>query len=334
MSVDFAALLKEIGRGRHAARALTLAQARELGAALADDAVPDGVLGALLIALRMKGESADELIGLQEGLGAAQRRLTLPAALAARNRRPLVIASYNGARRTPNLIPLLAMMLAALEIPVLIHGPRDVVGRTGTLAILELLGFPAAESPAQAEQALAAQGLAYVPIEHLAPAHARLLAWRDTLGVRNVGHTLVKLIEPFDGPALRLIGITHPAYRDLLLGFLTYTGGHAVLMRGHEGEAIASPQRLPAMQWVADGRLQAVPALAAPLALPYDASTLPALPADATARWIAAALAGRTELPAALLEQACRLVWMTGAVPDPATARARVHTHFKRKVHA
>ncbi len=328
MSVDFAALLKEIGRGKRAARALSLEQATALGQALAENTVPDGVLGALLLAFRMKGETAVELIGLQAGLQTALARLHCPAEQA-----PLVIPSYNGARRTANLVPLLALMLRALEIPVLLHGPRAVAGRTATVTLLERLGVFPSESLAAASEALSRKQLAYLPIEILAPAHARLLAWRTTLGVRNFAHTLVKLIEPFNDPTTRLISITHPVYQELMRECLTTTCGSAVLMRGHEGEPVAHPNRLPAMLWIRDGVEQILPSAEEGTDGNTTFSPLPELDLEATADWTARVITepGRFVLPRPLLEQVSRLVWTRQRQPSLNLARHHVFTYFGQR---
>ncbi|MFX7977252.1 hypothetical protein ABTK65_20635, partial [Acinetobacter baumannii] len=72
-AMDYAALIKEVGRGARGARDLTRAQAENLFGAMLDGVVPDLELGALLIALRVKGESADEVAGF---LAAMQARTT------------------------------------------------------------------------------------------------------------------------------------------------------------------------------------------------------------------------------------------------------------------
>ena len=330
MTIDFAALLKEIGRGKHAARSLNVEQSQALGSALAANTVPDGVLGGMLIALRMKGESASELLGLHRGLNGSPQTRPLHMTPSANKVTPLVIPSYNGARRHPNLLPLLALMLRELDIPVLIHGPRAVAGRTATITILEMLDYPPARDLVDAQTQLEQARLAYVPIDLLSPALTRLLAWRDILGVRNVGHTLVKLLEPIDAPMLRLIGTTHTAYRDLLGEFLRATGGNAVLMRGHEGEAVASPQRMPALDWIISGETSALPALAASLSFDAALEALPGLDAADTARWIRDILNHRDGpmIPRALGEQAIRLVLISGRTTTLETARELVHQRF------
>jgi hypothetical protein len=107
--------IKEIGRGAAGARSLTRAQAQELmGAVLAGETTPLE-LGAMVMALRMKGESLDELCGFLD----AVHGHCLPL----HSDQPVVvIPSYNGARRLPNLTPLLALLLAQQGVRVLVHG--------------------------------------------------------------------------------------------------------------------------------------------------------------------------------------------------------------------
>jgi len=71
-------------------------------------------LGAVLIALRMKGETVEELAGMMDALAGH----LIPIRMPARRALPLVIPTYNGARKLPNLLPLLAMKVAREGIPV------------------------------------------------------------------------------------------------------------------------------------------------------------------------------------------------------------------------
>src|SRR4051812_11890115 len=90
--------LKEIARGQHGARNLTREQARELFAAVFDGEVADVALGAVLAALRIKNETPDELAGMMDALAAHVHAIRFPA----RRALPLVIPTYNGARKLPN----------------------------------------------------------------------------------------------------------------------------------------------------------------------------------------------------------------------------------------
>src|SRR5690348_117235 len=116
MAFDARPYLKEIARGPHAARDLSREQARELFAAIFAGEVADVALGAVLVALRMKGETVEELAGMMDALAGH----LIPIRMPARRALPLVIPTYNGARKLPNLLPLLAMKVAREGIPVLL----------------------------------------------------------------------------------------------------------------------------------------------------------------------------------------------------------------------
>src|SRR5262249_26669671 len=110
--------LRELARGRNGARDLSRADTRTLFEAVLSGQVADGALGALLVAWRVKGESLDELLGMTDALVGHMRPMRLPA----RHAIPAIIPSYNGARKLPNFVPLLALMLAREGVPVLVHG--------------------------------------------------------------------------------------------------------------------------------------------------------------------------------------------------------------------
>ena len=107
--------LKEIGRGARGAKALDRHQAQDLFGQVLDGQVSDLEVGAFCIAMRIKGETAEEMCGF---LDAVQARCQL---LPATERPVLVLPSYNGARKLPVLTPLLALLLAREGYPVLLH---------------------------------------------------------------------------------------------------------------------------------------------------------------------------------------------------------------------
>jgi len=116
--------LKEIGRGKEGARSLSDVQAEDLMSQVLDRKVSEAERGAFAIAMRVKGESTEELAGFTRA--AAARSVALdPAAL------PVLLPSYNGARKLPNLTALLALLLAQEGVPVLVHGPERDPGRAG-----------------------------------------------------------------------------------------------------------------------------------------------------------------------------------------------------------
>lgn len=192
-----ARFIKEIGRGPHGARALSAEDTFELYRAMLDARVSDVELGAILIAYRLKGETADELAAM---LAAAQASFE-PVHVQDAAFRPVSIPSYNGARKQPNLVPLLALLLAREGVPVLVHGVERDPGRVTSAEIFAALSIASASSHDAIEDTLAERRVAFAPIDVLAPRIARLLSLRAVLGVRNSTHTLVKILQPFARPA-------------------------------------------------------------------------------------------------------------------------------------
>jgi len=290
--VDLTPYLKEVGRGREGARDLTRDEAERVFGAVLDGEVPELQLGAFLLGLRMKGEAAQEL----EGFAAAtEARYPHLAALPDANP-PVVLPSYNGARHMPNLVPLLALLLAKAGVPVLIHGVTRDAKRVTTCEILQALGTEPSADLGAARAALIRDRLAFLPVEKLAPPLARVLSYRDVLGVRNSAHTLAKILQPVDGPALRLVSVTHPEYLERMRVFFADGKASAILLRGAEGEAVANAKRQPQIEWLHDGESEVV--------VDADSGVLGEIPdlpgsrdAATTADWITAALAGSVAVP-------------------------------------
>ena len=101
--MSISAYIKEIGRGRDGARALTREQAADLMGQVLDQNVSDLEIGAFCLAMRIKGETAAEMAGF---LDAAHARLN--SIQIAPHTACVVLPSYNGARKLPVLTPLLA----------------------------------------------------------------------------------------------------------------------------------------------------------------------------------------------------------------------------------
>lgn len=307
-----APFIKEIGRGKKGARSISRDDACRLYEAMLNGRVSDLEMGALTLALRIKGESVDEIAGFLDAAEQSFDKLPCPPGEFA----PVVIPSYNGSRQMPNLTPLLAILLAQRGVPVLVHGVTTDPGRVTTAEILQQLGFSFAQSIEQAMQGFARREPVFMPVEVLAPRMARLLALRRILGVRNSTHTLVKIMQPFAGPALRLTSYTHPEYLEMLTAYFStavpVARGDAFLMRGTEGETVANAKRAQQISWFHDHhctilvqKQEAVDELP-PLPLQRDAAT--------TAEWIKSALAGGQPVPVPIAEQVEHCLHVAGLV--------------------
>ena len=303
-----AAVIKNIGRGKKGARDLSREDARVLYSHMLDGNVSDLELGAILMAMRIKGESVQEIGGFMDAAEISFQPIPAWAGPCA----PVIVPSYNGSRKMANLTPLLALLLAREGVPVLVHGVLTDPGRITTAEIFAAMGLQPAPSTAEVHAAFGAGQPCFMPIETLAPKMAHLLSLRRILGVRSSTHTLVKILQPFAGPALRLVSYTHPEYLEMLGEYFSTAAPHergdAFLMRGTEGETVANANRANQIDWFHEGQRTLLVQKDAPT---DDHAQLPeARDATTTAAWIAAALRGDVPVPPSITEQVaqCLLV--------------------------
>ena len=157
--------IKEIGRGKEGARSLTREQAADLMGQVLDGTVTDLEIGGFCLAMRIKGETPEEMAGF---LDAAHARLhQLPENQCT----TVVLPSYNGARKLPVLTPLLALLLSREGLPVLVHGTATEDRRVSSEAVFTALGI----SASQPTEPLAAGKLAFLPTARLSAGLKRLL---------------------------------------------------------------------------------------------------------------------------------------------------------------
>ena len=301
--------IKEIGRGPRGARPLTRAQAADLFGQVLDGAVTDLETGAFCLAMRIKGETAEEMAGF---LDATQARL---ARLPASDRPLIVLPSYNGARKLPVLTPLLALLLAREGLPVLLHGMRTEARRVLASDVLVALDVPALSAP----EKIANASVRHIHTQHLHAGLARLLAVREVVGLRNPGHSVVKLLNPCAGPAVVVASYTHPEYLGMLQTTLCALGMTALLSRGLEGEVVTDPRRTPRYDGFVNGVHRVLQEQQ-----PGTATELPGLPTDigvaTTAAYTRRVLAGELPVPPAIagqVEQILRLADLTASEPPP-----------------
>jgi anthranilate phosphoribosyltransferase len=315
--VNFAHILKEIGAGGDGPRDLPAAEAQQLYAAMLDGGVPDLELGAILLALRIKGESLPELLGFHQALTERLYRLRPPGG----GVRTVVIPTYDGAQSRPNLLPLVALLLQRMNVPVLLHGTLEGHGRVASAYILRELGILPSGTLAQAQEAFDREKLAFVPTAVLSPGLANLLSLRSRLGVRSSAHLLARLIDPFGGASLRLASVSHPAYLEKLRQFFLATGDAAIVMQGTEGEAYANPQKRPRIELCRDGEAQLLFEEEHAATPPPEAQDLEA---KATAAWIRKALEGGAALPLPMVNQLACILYGAGYTTDFNQAKAIV----------
>jgi anthranilate phosphoribosyltransferase len=237
--------------------------------------------------------------------------------------RPVSLPTYNGARKEANLTPLLALLLQRFGVPVLVHGLLEGYGRVNSAQVFRELGIMPTASTHQAQVALEDSGLAFLPLSVLSPGLHALLALRSRMGVRNSAHSLVKLINPFDGDAVKVAPATHPYFLDLMRGILIARNDRGLLLRGTEGEPFANPKRRPRLEFIHDGEVDVL----------FEAEheslrSLPNLPdaadAGSTAKWIRRILDKQIPLPKPVANQLACLLYASGYAEDFNQAKAIV----------
>ena len=304
--MDYRKIIKEVGRGKNHARDLDQETARALYTHMLNGDVPELEMGGILIALRIKGEGEAEMRGFYEAMQSQTMRLTPPVT----KPMPIVIPTYNGARKQANLTPLLAILLQKLGFPVVVHG----VSEEPTL------------HAGQAQAKLEGNQPVYIPVSALCPPLEKQLDMRWRMGVRNSAHTLAKLATPFaEDAALRLSSVSHPEYVTRVGQFFAEIGGRALLMHGTEGEVYANPQRCPQLMLIEPAGTRVVVERGEEN---RDAILPESKDPQVTARWIVQCLAGKVPVPQSIkLQMACCLL-AAGEVESVEAGLQRVAQSF------
>ena len=233
--MSLAPYVRILGRGPGRSRSLTQAEAAEaMEIILAGQPAPEAV-GALLMLLRMKGETAEELAGF---VAAARTRVgwsgTAPA---------LDWPSY-AAGRTRGLprFLLAAKIVARAGFPVLLHGWNShQQNHASVRAALGPLGIGKAGSVAEASDMLAAGQIAYVPLEQMSEPLFALLRLRDDLGLRSCINTVLRMLNPGVAGA-SVQGVFHPTYRETQTQAALLLGDRAAsVIKGGGGEFEVHP---------------------------------------------------------------------------------------------
>jgi anthranilate phosphoribosyltransferase len=237
----FRGTLKLVGTGPRGSRDLSFDEARDALAALLCGEVSPAQAGAFLIATRIKGESPAELSGYAQAL----RDAAVPLRTAIR--RPLIACAgaYDGTLEAPHLSLTAGVVAAACGAGVIVHSGSRVGPKYGVTArdVLAGLGGPSSPTPAESEAMLERAGVTLVDTSQVVAGWAALVSVRNEIGLRGPVHSAEKLIDYF-GARRFVVGYTHSAYADRLLGALELLGAErAIAVRGIEGSDVVRPGR-------------------------------------------------------------------------------------------
>ncbi len=234
-------------------RGLPAEQTRELFDRLFDGGWTDAEAAALLVALRMKGETAAELAAAARALRA--RMVSLPTD----GQGVLDTCGTGGdGAGTFNVSTAVAFVAAAAGVRVVKHGNRAVSGRVGSVDVLRELGLMAEAGPDWSARCLLEAGLAFCFAPHFHPAMTRLADLRRRLGVRTILNCLGPLVNPA-GAAHQLVGVGRPDLLDPVAGALAELGTrHAVVVSSADGLDEVTLTGPTHVRRVRDGRVTAL----------------------------------------------------------------------------
>ncbi len=180
---------------------LAESDAADLMQTLTDEQLPPAMAGALLAALRAKGETAAELRGFAQRMFELARRVELPADLPAADS----VGTGGDGSGSFNLSTGTALLAAACGVPMIKHGNRSVSSKSGSADVLEALGLPLAPDADTALTCLEQCGFAFLFAPFFHPAMKAIAPVRAAMGVRTVFNILGPLANPA-APPFHLIG--------------------------------------------------------------------------------------------------------------------------------
>jgi anthranilate phosphoribosyltransferase len=244
----FAGYVRILGKGPKMFRDLDQEEARAaMGMVLRGEVKPEQ-LGAFLLLLRRKGETADELAGF---VRAARDLFDIPADAPDVD---IDWPSYADRHRQQPWFLLAALLLAENGFKVLMHGIEGFSeGYAPTPPALAEFGIRPCGSLAEAAAELRRSNFAYLPLRNFCPALDRLFDLRSLLGVRTVVNTFARDLNPLGG-RVQLQGVFHPPYRAVHQGTaLRLDQPRAAVFKGGGGEIQRNPQKSCIIATVQDG---------------------------------------------------------------------------------
>ena len=244
--MSISSVIKQIGRGAKGSSDLSRDEAKAVFQKILDQEVLPIELGAFCIAMRIKGETTQELVGFMDAIKQDLYYLPTP-------NRTIVLPSYNGSRKHMNLTPLLAYMLHQLGFFVIVQGVEEFAGRLSTHEVFQAMDWPILQDRQAWPDYEQSQLPIFVPLKIIHPGLHQLLEVRHQLGLRNSGHILAKLLNPCFEDAWQIVNYTHPEYPKILEDLFQLQRANVALMRGSEGEPTSSLLRLPEMHFFKDG---------------------------------------------------------------------------------
>lgn len=315
---EFHDYIHRIARGPRSREDLDFDSAVDAMTQLLDGRATSSQAAALLVALRIKGETCEEFAGF-----VAAARAQLPSDGTSID---INWPCYSGKSRQPLWFLLAAKLLAQNGLTILLHdAPTASDTRCYTRQLIETLGIPQATSLSQAATQIGTQNIAWIGLETLSPALVELLGLRRQLGVRSIVNSLVRCLSPLPAD-VSVQSVFHPHYLTLHAEVAQRLGDEATLIfKGDGGEAEVRPY--------ANSRLQLVTPLGDETAIIEKTCDKPTTTSPDAAALLDLWRDERANScgHAAVIHTAAALLWATGRSPDIDVALQQANEYWKKR---
>jgi anthranilate phosphoribosyltransferase len=231
---------------------LTEEEAHGAVSAIMEGATSEVAIAAFLTALRVKGETADELAG---AVRAARERMLAWEPLDPPCRVLDTCGTGGDGARSINISTATALVVAACGVPVAKHGNRSASGNSGSAEVLTELGVVIESPPSVQRRTLAELGIAFL----FAPAYHPALRFAGPVRRQLPFRTLFNLVGPLANPArpeYQLVGAPGVRQAELLARTLIRLGIHrAAVVNGADGLDEVTLDGVTRVWWVEDGAI-------------------------------------------------------------------------------
>jgi anthranilate phosphoribosyltransferase len=238
-----------------AGRSLSESQAKLAVEAIMSGEAPEVMIGAFLAALRVKGESADELAG---AVAAVRDRMKSWEPLGGLPPTLDTCGTGGDGANTVNISTASAIVVAASGVPVAKHGNRSASGNSGSAEVLTELGVNIEADPELLGRCLAELGLTFFYAPKFHPALRFAAPVRRQLPFRTLFNMIGPLANP-SRPAYQLIGVPNQAQADLMAAAIARLGvTRAAVVTGADGLDEVSLDGPTQVRWVEAGKVQSL----------------------------------------------------------------------------
>lgn len=246
MSHTMSEILESLGQGTD----LTPEMAESAFAQLMDGELSSGQAAALLMGLRVKGETSTEIgAAAQQAISRARLIENLPS--------PRIESVGTGGDNSHsfNCSTTVSLYLAAMGYTVPKHGNRAVSSSCGSADAVEALGLPLPAAPEEVAAELEKHNFCFIFAPHYHPAFKHIMPIRKELGIRTLFNLLGPLLNPAR-PTHMLLGVARPEIMETMAEVLIMNGvERAAVVHGHGGLDELTPFGPAQVVWVSDGAM-------------------------------------------------------------------------------